>query len=215
MLQPHVSFLLGGQFNSVLLSCSISLRLGTRKGSDSCHVVVLFKSSQRSSLLSHLSSHAPAALAAGMFLYHQAYVLADIDIILLLIPAELCGVGKFLVLRHSLLRFRNLSRALSLELSAVWFPTTVSVHGGYKQYVSIKTKTKKPERHLTGLHFCIGSQVDNCSHTLHSCRMYHCYGPFDGSEGLSSNGNPYHTHHTCTVSLLCARADELGDSISD
>ena len=129
----------------------LHIRLGTRKGSDSCHVVVLFKSSQRSSLLSHLSSHAPAALAAGMFLYHQAYVLADIDIILLLIPAELCGVGKFLVLRHSLLRFRNLSRALSLELSAVWFPTTVSVHGGYKQYVSIKTKTKKPERHLSGL----------------------------------------------------------------
>lgn len=76
------------------------------KVSDSCHVVL--KSSQCSSLLGHLSSHMLAALAADRLCYHQTYVLVDMDFTLLLIPTEVCGLGKFVVPHCNLLRFRKL-----------------------------------------------------------------------------------------------------------
>lgn len=85
------------------MSC-LHVHLGTVKVSDSCHVVLL-KSSQCWSLLSRLSSHALAALAADRLRYHQTYDLVDVDITLSLIPTEVCGVGKFLVPHCSLLRF--------------------------------------------------------------------------------------------------------------
>lgn len=91
------------------------------------------------------------------------------------------------------------------------FPNHPGIHVGYKDYILIN----KTEQHLTGLHFCIGSQKSRHSCTLPPYRNnYHCYGLFDGSEGLSSTENPYHTHRTCRVSLLYEVIDELEDLTS-
>lgn len=51
--------------------------------------------------------------------------------------------------------------------------------------------------------------------TLHFYRTYHHCGLFDELGDLSSNGNPYHTHHMCRASLLCGLSDEPEGLISD
>lgn len=126
------------------------------------------------------------------------------DIVFLLISAGM-HVGKFLILCNSLLRLQQaLIRALYHVVSqSPWLV-------GYKDYILIN----KTEQYLRGLHFCIGSQKSGYSCTLPPYRNYYCYGLFDGSEGLSSTENPYHTHHTYRVSLLYEVADELEDLTS-